>query len=210
MAEIPLEDGLNVLEGRCRIATYTIYAFMVLCAAMMLVTIGMAGGQVNFDDNVELDTLSAIGSLASVAYLIVFIASIIVVAMWIYRARANLRAAGIDGLEYTPGWSVGWFFVPIANLFKPFDAMRELWNVSHVHSDSDTRNTPSTLIAWWACYIVGSMLSRIGTRIPEEIGYLLEGISSLVLIGSAWFLLQIVKSITRAQNDLLAAGHTFA
>ena len=35
-----------------------------------------------------------------------------------------------DHESFTPGWSVGWFFVPIMNPWKPFQAMREIWQAS--------------------------------------------------------------------------------
>jgi hypothetical protein len=49
---------------------------------------------------------SAIG----VVRLITFVASGILVLMWIYRANANARRLGVSGMQFTPGWSVGWYF----------------------------------------------------------------------------------------------------
>ena len=46
---------------------------------------------------------------------------------WIYRTNFNLRALSQERMSFTPGWSVGWYFVPIANLFKPYQAMKEIW-----------------------------------------------------------------------------------
>src|SRR5262249_29946861 len=40
--------------------------------------------------------------------------------VWVYRANRNARALGAEGLAYSPGWSVGWFFVPLANLVMPY------------------------------------------------------------------------------------------
>jgi len=33
-------------------------------------------------------------------------------------------------MEYTPGWSVGWFFVPLYNFYKPYRAITELYLAS--------------------------------------------------------------------------------
>jgi hypothetical protein len=40
----------------------------------------------------------------------------IMLLVWIYRANQNARALGAEDMEFTPRWSVGWFFVPIASL----------------------------------------------------------------------------------------------
>jgi hypothetical protein len=212
VADLSLHRGLQVLEGRCRIVTIILYVYMALAAAMALMAVGLIAGQVNLDEGAELDTLSALGSLVSVAYIATFIISVVMVGMWIYRGHANLRAAGADGLEFTPGWAVGWFFVPVANLFKPFQAMRELWNVSHAQDDSFGQPAPSMLVVWWACYLIGTFFQRASARISlgHETSYILEGISSLILIASAWYLLQIVRRVTQAQTDTLSLHHTFA
>ncbi len=39
--------------------------------------------------------------------------------IWTYRLTANLRSFGVPGLKHTPGWAVGYFFVPIMSLFHP-------------------------------------------------------------------------------------------
>ena len=75
---------------------------------------------------------------------------------WIYRTNFNLRALSQEQMSFTPGWSVGWYFVPIANLFKPYQAMKEIWAIAH-------RRTPSydsILGWWWFLWITSSILNR--------------------------------------------------
>src|SRR5687768_12102237 len=50
----------------------------------------------------------------SVALLgVFFLLAVVPIAGWIYRAHANLREAGLDQLRYSPGWTVGSYFVPL-------------------------------------------------------------------------------------------------
>jgi hypothetical protein len=49
--------------------------------------------------------------------------------VWFYRACANGRRFAPE-LQFTPGWAVGCFFVPLMNLFLPYQAMQEVWKVS--------------------------------------------------------------------------------
>jgi hypothetical protein len=46
--------------------------------------------------------------------------------IWVHRMQANTFALGVLGLRYTPAWAVGWYFVPIVNLWMPYRVMREI------------------------------------------------------------------------------------
>lgn len=211
MAVLSFERGLDVLQARRTALTWTLYLYMGLSATMAPVTLADLAGELDYDA-VELDVPSVLGVLVSLAYIAILLISIIMVCMWIYRAHANLRAAGVTGLETSPGWAIGWFFIPILNLFKPFEAMRELWHASHAQTDEAPDKTPRDLIVWWSCYLVGSVLKNVGSRIAavHEVGFLIDMVSSLILAVSAWFLLAIVRKVTQAQVDFLGANQTFA
>jgi hypothetical protein len=213
MAILPLDDGLELLKGRARFATFAAYAAMLGFAAMLLVDLQRALGTLSFSHPTAND---AAWAMLYVAGSLIFYVSVVPVSLWIYRAHANLTAADIDGLEYTPGWSVGWFFVPIANLFKPFGAMRELWNASHHENDGFSRDAPPELTAWWGCFIVGNIVVNISTRIDaigesgEVAGAVVSLLGLALLAGSAWLLVRIIGRITSAQSSLMAIGRTFA
>lgn len=58
---------------------------------------------------------------ATLLQFMTMMASFVFIGMWIYRAAWNGRVfAGARQLDFTPGWSVGWYFLPIANLWKPY------------------------------------------------------------------------------------------
>lgn len=60
----------------------------------------------------------------------VAITTIILFAMWIYRANFNARSLGAQKMKFTPGWSVGYYFIPFLNLWRPYQAMKEIWKAS--------------------------------------------------------------------------------
>ena len=64
----------------------------------------------------------------------VFVLSGIFILMWIYKAHKNAIEYGLNK-EFTAGWAVGSFFVPIINLFRPFQAMVELYTCSESPSN---------------------------------------------------------------------------
>lgn len=73
---------------------------------------------------------------------LVGIAAIVFVCMWFYRAHLNNHLAGINYLTYSPGWCVGWFFIPFVQLVMPFITTREIWRASA------SINNPDEYSAW--------------------------------------------------------------
>jgi hypothetical protein len=78
-------------------------------------------------------------------------------------------------MEFTPGWAVGWFFVPIANLFKPYEAVREIYQASDPGLGEDEEGAvlswhwskqpaPLQMKLWWATWILMNVLENAGLR----------------------------------------------
>jgi len=100
--------------------------------------------------------ISAIGGLA-------FLATVIVWCIWQHHAQANAVVLSGGGLRFTPGWAVGWWFIPIANLWKPFQTVRELWKASH-GGGWRTIATWSLLGWWWGTWLAGSLNVQLGSN----------------------------------------------
>jgi hypothetical protein len=79
--------------------------------------------------------------------------------MWVYRANRNARALGAEGMAYSPGWSVGWFFVPVAGMIMPYFVLREIWKTSAGDRRSDWSRVPVSplLGVWWLACVVHGM-----------------------------------------------------
>ena len=130
---------------------------------------------------------------AVLADVILLFSSYIVVGCWIYRAHANLRDRDLDGLEFSPGWAIGWFAVPIANLFKPFQAMRELYSRSMFEDEGDT---PPKLYAWWSTWLLSGFLSF---NIAGDMSWF-DIASNACTVVSAVSLFFIIRDVTTAQQ----------
>lgn len=152
-----------------------------------------------------IDPTTTVFAFAYMLAFVVFIISVVVVSMWIHRAHANLFAGGVADHEYTPGLAVGWFFIPFANLVKPFQAMRELWFASRRDRWDSTNTTRGILGWWWACWLTGNGLSNVGARMTErgavEGGGFVSLVSAILLNSSAILLLKIIRSTTEAQTS---------
>jgi Domain of unknown function (DUF4328) len=97
--------------------------------------------------------------------LVEIVTLIVIFAMWIYRANYNARQLGAAGMEFTPGWSVGWYFVPIANLWKPYQAMKEIWkaSASPLHWNDHPRG--EILPWWWGFFLFSNLLNQAAFRL---------------------------------------------
>jgi heme/copper-type cytochrome/quinol oxidase subunit 2 len=79
-----------------------------------------------FEDNPVMLVLALLAVGLAVIQIVIFIATVVVFLMWLYRAHENLTAFGVPKhqLEYSSGWAVGSFFVPIVSLIIPYRAVR--------------------------------------------------------------------------------------
>jgi len=68
--------------------------------------------------------------------------------MWIYRANSNARQLGAQGMKFSPGWSVGFYFIPILWFWKPYQAMKEIWQASKAPSSWKSEK-PGSILPWW-------------------------------------------------------------
>jgi hypothetical protein len=98
-----------------------------------------------------------------IAFLI-FLGTGIVFLTWINRANKNCRGFG-TGMEFTSGWSVGWYFVPFANLIKPFQAMSEIWRVSHDPVNWKAMNPPALMRWWWGLWLLSGFFGQLSWKL---------------------------------------------
>lgn len=146
-----------------------------------------------------------------VLYLIVLLITGIAFFKWTYRANVNSRGFGAQGMEFSPGWAVGWYFIPIMNLFKPFQALKEIWQVSKNPSDWSNQNSSAVLGWWWALWIASGILGQITFRLEMhansvsllQTATVVSLISDVVSLLTVWLLLVIVTKISNMQEILV-------
>jgi len=100
--------------------------------------------------------------------LLVFIATVVVFCVWTYRVNANLHALGASNLRFTPGWAVGWYFVPVANLWKPYQVMSEIWRASKSPSGWQYEVSSSIVGWWWFLWIISNVQISWETSSQQE------------------------------------------
>lgn len=155
----------------------------------------------------------AFQGLVAVFKLPAYIFTVVVFLMWIHRANKNLSPLGANSVEYSPGWAVGWWFIPFANLVKPFNVVSEIWNKSDPNFAPDTKvlsktvDTPNLFYFWWFFWIVSNIATNASSRMfdvtdstmPEFSGhfFIASGILSII---AAFLAIKVVRGITQRQE----------
>jgi hypothetical protein len=152
--------------------------------------------------------LSLVESLARLGTIVMFL-------VWLYRVYTNFPALRVQHLDFTPGWAVGWWFIPFANLVKPYQAVSEAWRESDPEYDeqfgylSSRGGSSWQFPLWWGTFILGNITSRIAEMTFQDptaaelfpyfliVTVLFSGVSALLAI---W----IVRDTT-ARQDLRAS-----
>lgn len=135
----------------------------------------------------------------------------IVWCVWQHRAQRNAIELAYGKLEFTPGWSVGWWFVPFANLVKPFQTVRELWKASHGGYNGRVVATWSVIGWWWGLWLGASVLERFIARAgsvnsPSDLirHDTWEIVANGVTVVAAILAIMIVRSVVALQERAVA------
>ncbi|MGC6427706.1 MAG: DUF4328 domain-containing protein [Akkermansiaceae bacterium] len=77
---------------------------------------------------------------------------------WLINSRDGATALYRGRETFTPGWSVGWYFIPIANLWKPYQAMAWIRDASQ---KSLGLAMGKRVGLWWAFFVSMKITERI-------------------------------------------------
>lgn len=111
-------------------------------------------------------------------------------------------------MRYTPAWSIAYYIIPIFNLWKPYQAMKEIWLVSNNPSGNWlVGKTPLIFPIWWTLWLTSNLLgqsifrlSATAEALPELFNLnLLSQLSNIVDIPLALVTLAIISGIQRMQ-----------
>ena len=137
-----------------------------------------------------------------------YLVTVVFFSCWIVRANKNVRAFGAQGLRITPGWACGWFFVPIANIWKPCQAMKDLWQASHNPHGWTSGDPCATVGVWWAAFLLNGWITNAAARATwsaRSVDQLksattLWTFTQLLTIVSCFTAIALVSKIADAQN----------
>ncbi|CAH2601760.1 membrane protein of unknown function [Rhodovastum atsumiense] len=125
---------------------------------------------------------------------------------WTWSANRNAHGLGAAGLRFTPGWSAGWYVVPLANLWKPLQVLREIWQASSDPRHWKGEAVPTAITWWWRLVLSAAALAALATLgpAPEDVAglvssHLLIILTDIATIVAAGLLRVIITDIGRMQ-----------
>ncbi|MCO7188890.1 MULTISPECIES: DUF4328 domain-containing protein [unclassified Pseudoalteromonas] len=145
--------------------------------------------------------------IVAIFYLLVFSISGFLILKWIHRANYNARQLGAEKMEFTPGWSIGYFFIPVLSLWKPYQAMKEIWKTSHNPTNWVFEGVGSIVGIWWFLWITSTIVGQLSFRLSldaEELSEfitanLVAHVAEVIAILLAVVTLRLIESIHKAQ-----------
>ena len=212
-----LGDGIALLQRRAKIVKAMLIGGLALVALMLIGEIAELQGYISLDNAGDVTSPDGLYAGILLANWLLLLATYVVFGMWIFRAAANVDAAMVPGFRYTAGWAIGWHFVPLANFYKPFDAMRQIWNASHSGGRDLDRGEP-LLVYWWGLWVLTGIASYFAFRFgfdPADAADArsaleAETFSSVLSLALYPLAMRLVDRITIAQRDCLTSAQIFS
>ena len=213
-----VEAGFKSLKSLTQWIRYVLYAQILI--ATVAIILGFLEQQLlsAYQEGVyaSIEEAFAAGETAivllqgiGIVSLLAFVASALLIMKWIYRANSNARQLGAQNMSYTPAWSIGYYFIPVFNLWKPYLAMKEIWMASKKPLDWNLIKVPLILPAWWALWLISNLLNQSIFRYSAEAVELselmnlnmLSQASNVLDIPLALVTLAVINGISRMQSS---------
>ncbi len=129
------------------------------------------------------------------------VGAIVMACIWQHRAASAGRSLGIPSHQ-SPGWGVGAWFVPIANLWVPYLAIRDCL------PPTDPRR--ARVLHWWIALLCAGWLTLgawIASLFSSGAAFVLTVPAALACLAVVAWAPGIVTGIAAAHGDALAQTH---
>lgn len=157
---------------------------------------------------VNITTLELVVSLAC---FVAFIITLVVFLKWVYQANKNCHGFGAFKMKFSPGWSVGYFFIPILSFYKPYQAMQEIWKASTNSANWQQEKGNFIVGWWWALWLISGVASWVHFRLSGRtdtingfIGATSVGMfEDLIDILLCYISITLISEVYRKQEEII-------
>jgi hypothetical protein len=123
------------------------------------------GGEISTETATANDTREQI---IGIVHMVAYIISAITFIQWFRRAYFNLHLK-VNHLSQTEGWAAGSWFVPIVNLYRPNQIMRELYQetkelLTKKGLSINQNFSTGSLGWWWTLWIISNFIGQFVFR----------------------------------------------
>lgn len=132
-----------------------------------------------------------------------------------YRLMKNAHALGSDREELTsPGWAVGWYFIPFANLVMPVRAVGQIWRTTFAHRGEPDKGA-GVIGFWWGAFIISGIVLMFANFLARDAAEQGEGLYAALAAGyilralAAILLLVVFGTLVKAQKTMSRVAEVF-
>lgn len=124
---------------------------------------------------------------------------------WLYRARVNLDALGVPA-RWRPGWAIGGWFIPLANLIIPLRVVNEVDKATEHRAAAATGRRPSgrATFVFWAVLWTGYQLVGLGLLGDPTPNSPLAAGAAALLVAAGTFAVPLVRRVSARQDAVLS------
>lgn len=133
--------------------------------------------------------------------LISFLLCAILFTVWTHKANKNCHSIGVQNMKFSPGLACGSYYIPIANLFMPFQATNEIWKISEYPQNWQDVSSSSLLTIWWAAWIAGNIAASVGNKLSPDGMLIWHSIGLILQIVSAIAAIKITQTVSYKQGN---------
>ncbi|MFJ7127820.1 DUF4328 domain-containing protein [Streptomyces sp. NPDC098101] len=131
--------------------------------------------------------------------LTLYVATGIVFIVWFHRLRKNAEVWAGDLQGRKPGWAIGGWFIPFANLWIPRGIAADIWRASRWQPyAADGARELTLLNAWWTFWVADMVVERIGAQLYKR-----AETAEAYITASSWSLAGYVLDIAAAVLAIL-------
>ncbi|KOR33555.1 hypothetical protein TI05_00320 [Achromatium sp. WMS3] len=146
-----------------------------------------------------------------ITFSIVYIITGIMFLRWVHLLNKNCHGFGTQDMKFTPGWAIGYYFVPLLNLYKPYQAMQEIWKVSTNPINWQNQNGSTLIGWWWTLFLISNLLINISFRMSMssesidnlQVATTISILGELIDIPAYFIVLAFIRAIYAKQKALV-------
>ncbi|MCB0711752.1 MAG: DUF4328 domain-containing protein [Ignavibacteriae bacterium] len=223
---MPLENHIALKNSfsfakLTRILTGALVAFAVLSVLLIPIQFDLYSklGSVAEDGygwDSALDAADNLNIIGQIVLAGMFSIAAITFLTWFYRARKNVDVLEVEGVGYSHGATVGWWFVPFANLVTPYRVAKEIWIASNPATYEPGNSTlwlkddeAKPVKTWWTFWLIFIIVERMADRVyadPESFAVyreklVVDMVVNLLAVIAVWFALKFIKALYRRQEE---------
>ena len=87
----------------------------------------------------------------------------------LYKAVQKAESFDPPFTYVSPGWAVGYWFVPLMNLYRPFEVVKALFQACAGQAGGKPAAGQQLLGAWWALLLLSNILSMVVARMGIDL-----------------------------------------